>query len=59
MIPAMRATLSTSPFFKPLLLISGSGRLLEKKTVPTAMAVRWEAGLLVMLTMWAVPVGVR
>lgn len=58
-MPAIRATLSTSPFLRLLVRIRGRAVGLEKVRVQVAMAVREVMALGVIETMWAVPVGVR
>ncbi|KAE8821909.1 hypothetical protein HRS9139_10572 [Pyrenophora teres f. teres] len=59
MMPAMRDTPSTSPFFALFERMRARGVGLVKETVPTAMAVRMVLVLVEMETMWAEPVLVR
>jgi len=59
MIPAMRATPSTSPFWALLELMRVAATGLEKWTLQIAMAVRFVGCLEEMETMWASPEGVR
>ena len=59
MIPAMRDTLSTSPFLSELLRMRDRGVGFEKYTVPIAMAVRTVCALKETDTMCAEPAGVR